>query len=844
MRKTLLLTAMLIASVFTAHAQLVLSSAVETAPRTDWDYDYFYYDMGAVATALGYADASALGADLIAFVRSETTDLQVYNVSKNGNETMDNPGDEWYWHWEPTLGAEGEWMEVHRGCHWLDVYGEEVGWTTTAALSSCIDWDVAGNNLIIRTRQNAYYNNGSGLPVGEFLITTKLVRGTATVTIYNTLVVTQPEGLPFEPVTTLSDLTIVKEAKVEVTQPIMLDWAQTSDENPYWEVDGTELIEAILADYPDLDLSLINTNMGQVYWARAWDNVADDLSNTLSNLHAANANGFWMTAVVDGETGLKTEYCVPDNWTGSDDFFTENIRFDTETYAFSGDSGQNPGNKYKGGEHFYADFYFVLGDKAIHVEFHFNVEKDVDYPFDEMEKVGERTITWTQEPRTDTSGLKKWIPNYAEILDLLGCAENAIRFKLLQPDQTIASDTNTGNNGFWVDAAGYKATDVEKMAFYVDYTADLMALSVGQYPNVNVVGDELVATIMLCNKEKYYQINVILDIEDLTKAATEDYHEVASYTYTMRTLINGSWDCTEKYTEPLDMDVVEEALGSSDFVVYAKMGDTWSTGYTCTPYAGFWFTPEGEVVWWNNGAYIGMCYERNYIMCFKNPQQEVKVGDSFTHSMYLVNEVTGAYVTLTVQVTYVDEIVDYEDVGEETITVNVDPSIDDGWATEVLDGTTMFEALGITADDFWNGDVKVMAKNGDLYEAVNDPGLYEYFFDADGNVVAADGSEFSFQVAFEVGENNDVNVVACATDFVAEETTGQEHSTTFCIQKGSKRYFLTVRLFYGLEDSIEGITVNGQNRSNIYTLAGQRVSAPVRGLYIIDGRKTLVKYVC
>ena len=835
MRKTLLFAAMLIASVFTAKAQLTLSGSVETVPRTDWTADEVAYDMERVATGLGFLDAAALDDALWDFVIGASTEIQVYNISKNGNETSTNTGNAAnYWHWSTQIS---DWYLVTKGCFWLDSNGEEVGWTTPAMMWTHVNWSSADNALLIGMGQNGYYNNGSGLPAGEYTATTKLVHGTSYVTLYSTLIVKTPDALPYEPVTEIDQLDIVSEQKIEVEQPIMTDWATTSDQNPAWSVDAKALLEAL----PEFNLDLINSNMAKVYWCRDWDAVADELSNTLSNQHDANAHGFWMKHTIDGETGEATDYCVPSGWTGNEDFFTENITFHPEDSTFTGDSGQNPYRNFKGGEHFWTDFYFVIGEKAIHVEFHFNVQKDEEYPFDEMEKMGERTITWVQEPRSDTSGLKKWIPNYDEILELLGCNENAIRFKLLQPDQTIASDTNTGNNGFWVDAAGYKATDVDKMAFYVDYTTDLMALSVGQYPDVSIAGDEYLATIMLCNKEKYYQINVILDIEDLTKASTEDYYEVASYTYKMRTLIDGSWDCTEKYTEPLDMDVVEEQLGSSDFVVYAKMGDTWSTGYTCTPYPGFWFTPEGEVVWWNQGAYIGMCYERNYIMCFKNPQQEVSVGDSFTHNMYLVNEVTGAYVTLTVQVTYVDEIVDYEDVGEETVTVNVDPSIDEGWASELLDGTTMFEALGITADDFWNGNVKVMAKKGDLYEAVNEPGLYEYFFDADGNVVAADGSEFNFQIAFEAGENNDINVVACASDFVAGDTTGQEHSTTFCIMKGSKRYFLTVRLFYGLEDSIEGITVNGKNRSNIYTLAGQRVNAPVRGLYIIDGKKVLVK---
>ena len=838
MRKTLLFAAMLIASVFTAKSQLTLSGSVETVPRTDWAADEVTYDMERVATALGFLDAAALDDALWDFVTGASTEIQVYNISKNGNETSTNTGNAaYYWHWSTQIS---EWYLVTKGCFWLDSNNEEVGWTTPAMMWTHVNWNSADNALLIGMGQNGYYNNGSGLPAGEYTATTKLVHGSSYVTLYSTLIVKAPDGLPFEPVTEIDQLDIVSEQKIEVEQPVMLDWATTADQNPAWSVDAKELLKAL----PEFDLALINSNMAKVYWCRDWDAVADELSNTLSNQHDANAHGFWMKHTVDGETGETTDYCVPNGWTGSEDFFTENIVFNPEDSTFTGDSGQNPYRNFKGGEHFWADFYFVLGEKAIHVEFHFNVKKDKEYTFDEMEKVGERTITWVQEPRTDTSGLKKWIPDYDEILALLGCNENGVRFKLLQPDRTIVSETNTGNNGFWIDEAGYGISPTgEQLAFYVDYTQDLMALSVGQYPNLATAGDEFTATLMLCHEEKYYQINVILSIQDQTKASTEDYHEVAQYTYTLRTLIDATWDCTEHQTPGLDMEAIEEVLGTSDFVVYAHPGDTWTTGYTCTPYPGFWFTPEGEVVWWNGGAYIGMVFERNYLLTFKNPNQEVSVGDTFTHSMYLVNEVTGAYVTLTVRMTYVDEIVNYENVGEAAVTINVDPTIDYGWGNTLFDATAMYAALGTDEDDFFHGSVKALVNMGDDNYVSFDTDIMtcEYFFDADGKGLEGDGSEASFQIDYELDELNVINILANVYDFDAEDTSGQERTTTLCFQKQAKRYFLTVRVFYGEEDAIEAVGADSRHAADTYTLAGQRVGAPVRGLYIIDGKKTLVK---
>jgi len=845
MRKTLLLATLLVVSVFTAKAQITLSSSVETEPH-GWDADTVYYDMSQVATSLGYADAAALGADLLAYVRNEPSDITILNVSKSGTETAEqtNVDNNFanYWHWETTIE---DWVYVTRGCFWLDVNGDEVGWSGPALYWTGVDWNVEDNGLYIGIGQNGYLQGG-GLPEGEYVAQTKLVHGSISVTLYSTLIVNKPEELPFEPTTSLNDLQVLKDVKVEVTQPIMLDWATEASQNPSWEVDGTELIEKILEEYPDLNLSLINTNMANIYWAREWDNVADELSSTLTNNHAANAHGFWMSAVVDGETGLKTEYCVPDNWTGGNDFFTENIQFNTETYAFSGASGQNPFNKFKGGEHFMADMYFVLDKYAIHVEFHFNVEKEAEIPIDEMVKVGETTMTWVQEPRTSTAGLKKFIPNYAEVLELLGCNEAAIRYKLYQPDNTLDDATNTENNGFWVDAAGYKTVIEEgKQAFYIDYAADVMALSVGQYPNVFAAGDEMLATIWLCNKEKYYQINVMLHVQDLTKVETTEYHEVASYSYAVRSLIDGAWDATEKYIEGLPMAEIEEALGTNDFVVYAKQpGDIWSTGYTCTPYPGFWYTLDGNVVGWSD-AHIGLRFERDYLVVHKNPQMtDWAVGNKYNHSIYLVNEVTGAYVTFNVQVTIVSEIVNYTDVGSKDVTVYVDPNVDDGWGMNEVEAADMFEALGIAPDYFWGGDVEVQLPiDDDMYASFDtDFTSFDYFFSADGKGVHDDGTVYSFEVTLEQGADATTMAInANVSDFDPENLDGQERTTTIALIKGSKRYFLNVRMFYGLEDAITAVEAQQQKTGAVYTLAGQRVNAPVRGLYIQNGKKIFVK---
>jgi len=144
MRKTLLLATLLVASVFTAKAQLTLSNSAEVLPRSDWYADLIPYDMTVVAQALGFADAAELDQALLGYVKGENNDFTITNISKAGNETTTNTGDAAnYWHWDQTIS---DWVLVTRGCFWLDVNGEEVGWTSPAYYWTEVDWSVDENN--------------------------------------------------------------------------------------------------------------------------------------------------------------------------------------------------------------------------------------------------------------------------------------------------------------------------------------------------------------------------------------------------------------------------------------------------------------------------------------------------------------------------------------------------------------------------------------------------------------------------------------------------------------------------------------------------------------------------
>ena len=358
MRRTLLLTAMLIASVFTAKAQTEFSTSVEAYPNTSWEAAWAVYDMTNVATALGYATPQDFHDDLLAACQSKGSEgtLAIYNIDNNGNETLAT-GAANYWHTED--GGEN-WVNFTYGCFWLNDNSESVEWDQGNKFWTHVDWYLDDNQLVIGMGQMAYENGGTGLaPNTSWTSHTKLVHGSKYVILHSTLIIIEVPPLP-TPVVDLNSLTIVDEFKVEVTQQVMTEWDSDGTKNPQWAISGKALLDATGAD-PNAVASGIST----IFYMRAWDNASDMLSDVLTANHTANGSGFWCARTIDPDTEKYTDYCVQGEYGGSD-FFVENISFSTSDSTFHGGSGQMI-NRFKGGEHFYTDLYFIIGDKAIHV---------------------------------------------------------------------------------------------------------------------------------------------------------------------------------------------------------------------------------------------------------------------------------------------------------------------------------------------------------------------------------------------------------------------------------------------------------------------------------------------
>ncbi|MBQ9363921.1 MAG: DUF4859 domain-containing protein [Bacteroidaceae bacterium] len=769
----------LVGSTHSVHAQF--SGEVEAFPNTDWTPVYVYYDLAEVAMALGYQSgdelADALEESVTSFASGGIPEVAVTNLDSNGNPSTNY-----------TANYYRNGIYFTYGCFWLDADSRVTSWGENNIFWSQIDWNAEENVLVIGLGQMAYLNGGTGCSPGSYTAETTLTHGEYSVTLNSTLTVIAPPDMP-DPTTNRDNLEIIETVRVEVSQPVMTNWGT----NPYWTVDARSFIETTGAD-----INTLAVNVSKIFYAQVWDSENEKISSMLSNEYSANGCGFWFVRSMSEEEGSDqlTEYCIRGVY-GSSDFFIENTGCSVNDSVFYGWAGQMI-NRFKGGEHFYTDLYFVYGNKALKVEFHFNVEKDEEYKIDDMEGIGQDSLTWCQEPRASYAGLKKWLPNLDEICELLGCSASNIKMKCLQPNNTLAEDyTTSSGSGFWLDATG---SVVERGAstacFYVEFDKNKGAFEVGQMPSTLEAGQELKATIWLCYKEKYYAVEISLTIKDIALAEQEDYYEVARYSFDLQSLVNDTWD-VDQMGEALDMQKVRQLLGTDDYVVYAKSDGFFTRNYTCTPYPGFWFTPAGTVVTWGD-AQVGMVFERDHVQAFKNPGSGIEVGDNFLHYMYLVNEETGAYITLEVNVRFVEKIVSYIIVAEETFVFDTKNLEANEWCSQSFDIQGVFKALKTDTDGFIeNGNILPRTGEGKFAAPGLYDGIYIFTFDSEGNVLPDGSEKYAFAIEFEIGyedEPSNLNVIFTEDGYEAFTANSRKAATAVAFQMAEKRYVLNINL--------------------------------------------------
>lgn len=812
LHKLLLAVVGLLTSV-TASAQF--TAKVDQVPNTTWTPVPATFSMSEVAAALGTDATSLLGAFKSWMAEGSTDTNMFFYAAPSAPDTWTDAygtgGEKGFW-----IGSDAELIAYPNGCYYANpVCDEEAGTfnINIGMFPDSLKYGVYEKQLKFALKYNDKI---------------------ATFTIDFTVTGTEKVDIPKPAALKEVDLNVVGEKVVTVEQ-----YPRTS-----YDADDITVVLDDIVEKLGIAGGVLAGNLGELLYCTEFDTETVGKRDSVTNKSTAGAPGFWITDIrVNGEA---TGECSAAAYNEGDYFFAEAFTFNAETNELTFKLGQYPG-KCKGDEHFFVNLYIIYGDKVYRIRLNFNtliVEQGTG--LESYTKVGEYTAEIEQDPTTDYS-TKIVRPDMEAIAAALGCEVSDVRMKALNDTDNFAGSTGE-RGGFWFNGDGAVTNwNVGSVICFNPATeGDYSVIQVCQMPGVLTPGQEASATIYFFNGsegDKYYAYTIHLTVTE-PKVIEGDvvFNSVRTISFAVQTLVTNDHQCTENWS--IDLSVLEKEIGTQEPILYAlatdaaaaEADDPYTKEYTCTPYPGFWLDPDGRRSTYGTGAPVGFTYGSDGTFTFYQLPGANNVGNVFKAQAFLVNPETGAMITFNFSVTFVESIVQAEIVGEENITLPV--STKDNNIS--IDLSAVAEKLGVTVDDLMNEENKYL-------RGMTDSGIYgeaQNCFDGlgfglDGYYDLVSGN--TFVAIVEDGDGYVLNVYSndnAARDFIS---TGK-----FCFQIDNKQYVFNVK-FVSDEEYAEYVTGIGNvaaktaSSGKVYDLSGRQVTKPARGLYIVDGKKVVLK---
>jgi hypothetical protein len=180
---------------------------------------------------------------------------------------------------------------------------------------------------------------------------------------------------------------------------------------------------------------------------------------------------------------------------------------------------------------------------------------------------------------------------------------------------------------------------------------------------------------------------------------------VATRSFTVQSLVRGGNDYTCDQYWNIAPEVIESLIGTSTPTLFglatdeakeAQGGNPYSNKYSCDPKPGFWLNADGRVSIWNDSnARVGISYLSDGTFQFFQFPNRNSVGDVFKTQLFLVNEESNEMITFNINLAFVNEIAQKEEVGSENLVI---PVTTDEYAI-TLDLSAAADSLGVTVDD-------------------------------------------------------------------------------------------------------------------------------------------------
>lgn len=628
------------------------------------------------------------------------------------------------------------------------------------------------------------------------------------------------------------DMNVVGETEVKIEQ-----YPRSSYDSNTVKADLTDA----LAKLGISDAAMVKEMLDKMLFTTLYDTASVTLGHkrdSLTNKATANGIGFWFAAVVN-EGGEEYGEVASSAYSSSCKFYTEQFAFNDETNLLTCNLGQYP-NSLNADEQWFANFYLVYGDKAYRLRYTLSVvAKPETGGLEDYTKVGEAEVTVQEEPDNNYTA-KPIHPDMEAIAAALGCEVADITMEALDDTGAFSEAHTAQNGGFWLNMDGLVVSWGSAAYFFIEppVANDFSTLNVGQYPNACNVDEEATASLYFVYDKKYFEYKVTLKII-APQQIDDEFQSVVTRTIAAQTLVTTDYQCTEKYS--ISMEDLEAQLGTTDVTLYGlatdeaaeTLGMPYSKAYSCDPKPGFWLNAAGRVsTWGDSDARVGICYADGVFTFFQYPGRN-NVGDVFNTQLFLVNG-SGKMITYRISLAFVEEIAHQEEVGHESIAIPV--SVADQYVS--FDAEAAATALGVTVADLLNEDNNCMrGMTADGVFGIASRAADGLAFKFDGTSDAESGDIF---VTIEESAQNEVVLHAWSNEEVAEDFVA---NAVLCLEAGNKQYVYYVKFLSpkGYAEGIETIGAEASKSGVLYDLSGRRVKQPVRGLYISNNRKFIVK---
>ena len=664
----------------------------------------------------------------------------------------------------------------------------------------------------------------------------------------------------------LSELTIVDKVEVTLTAP---------------EARHENTAQRVTVDLTDALAKLGGGGLGMAlhkFYIAQYDELSEGKTDELTSSYNYR-KGWWLTDIYDENTGEITGECVADTNRPSL-MYIHDVELDNKQLSMTvGQVGKAtyPGNTY------FALLYYINGSNAIEIAVKLTITEATFPKLTEMMKVGERNVNVSmyyngsykyriidlnadslydaihaQIPLPDCVGYEEGL-NWGQDMQLVLYAESA--------KDTLTDIATANYGGYWLNTNGFMCDwGATGCAIFCepDYNRGLSALHVGIYPDYSLIDSYVKTTLYIIGDNFYYQLNLKVNITPQPTFAECKTVDVLDYAIEMVPINTGGEELLQEDYMKSTIDLTNYVFNTfeSNDVAFCTPVYIPGEGYSDMPCANnITGTIISDSVGYLNGYQMtdirALAEEDNsfiHVAAPFNPSIPIltiaygigykdgklsfwqkdgvrEVGDYYTAEFYLYSLDDKTKVKLNINVIYVNERNPVDIVGSSDIELASRNTETNDYAATKYDLSEVLEAL--ECDDA--GKIVWMAYNN-LYQLTipsSYDDLYGFVFTKNGRLLPEEDEGALFRVGYTDGEFHSV---------VMNPFDNSEYTTCIVAVYNGKGYQFNIKVTPTPDTGIS--EVNGERlevRDNFYNLAGQRLSAPRKGINIINGKKVLYR---